>query len=173
MTTKAKTQSTTVTMPIVSTVRHPASSYPRLQQCRRISGIPKLRTRKGELADGTENYWITYTSADGKQHEAQSLDEWSTILAEAIAAKADMWTPDTSVVHLTELISSCAFCDSAIVIDISKLKSARIPDKIAHLVVIADVHGFALDKAGQIVNISELLAAVAAGERLGMAFAKV
>ena len=168
----AKTATKTpAVMPIVSQMRHPAGDYPRLQSCRRLSGVPKLKTRQGETPDGTPNYWITY-QLNGKSYEAQSLDEWSTVIAEALAGKIDQWEPTTSVVVLTELLAACRFADPSIEVDITKLKSARIPEKLKHIISIADSQGFGLDKDGRIVQIADLLAAITAGEALGMKFVK-
>lgn len=166
----AKTATKTpAVMPKVPMMRHPAGDYPRLQSCRRLAGVPKLKTRQGQTPDGVDNYWITY-QMNGKSYEAPSLDVWSTVLAEAIAGKIDLWTPDTSVVTLTELLAACRFCDPSIEVDIHNLKSARIPEKLKSIVVIADSQGFGLDKDGHIVQIAELLAAINAGEALGMKF---
>jgi hypothetical protein len=169
--TKTATTKTPAEMPKVSTYRLTREDYPRLQAARRLVHLEKLKSAEYENEDGLADIRIVYRLR-GKEYEAPTLTAWGAVLAEQIAIKIEEWTPDQSVVTLTEMLSTMAFCDPAIKVDVASLKGGRIPAKLSGLIVIADSQGFGIDQKGAIVNLSDLSDAIAAGERLGMKFVK-
>ena len=170
MTPTTKTETTTpAEMP--GPYRLTREDYPRLQSCRRLARVEKLKTREYTDGNGLQDMAITYRLR-GKQHEAPTLTAWGAVLAEQISVNIEAWTPEESVISLTEMVAALRFCDPSVEVDLTKVKSARIPAKLIGIVVVADSAGFGLDSKHTIVRLDELTSAIAAGERLGMTFVK-
>jgi hypothetical protein len=165
------TETTTIPAEPVKTYRLTREDYPRLQSCRRLARVEKIKTREYTDGNGLQDMAITYRLR-GKQHEAPTLTAWGAVLAEQISVNIEAWTPEESVITLTEKITALKFCDPSVIVDLTKVKTASIPAKLSGIAVVADNQGFGLDNKGAIVRIDELLSAITAGERLGMTFVK-
>lgn len=141
----------------------------RIQASRRLAKLEKLKVTEYTRADGVQDMKVGYKMND-KTFEAQNLDEWARIIAEKLASLVEQWTPNDGVVRLTDMLSSMKFCDPAVEVDITTLKSGRIPAKLKGIITIADNAGWGLNQKGEIVQLDEMSAAITAAEKLGMVF---
>jgi hypothetical protein len=168
--TATKTE-TTPSAEMPKSYRLTREDYPRLQSCRRIARVEKIKTREYTDCNQLQDMAVTFRLR-GKQHEAPNLTAWGAILAEQIAINIEAWTPEQSVITLTEMLAALKFCDPSIIVDLTKVKTANIPAKLSGIVVVADSAGFGLDNKLAILQLDDVLSAITQAEKLGMTFVK-
>ena len=141
--------------------------YGETQRARQMVKLKKKYTRQYTDKDGIENLEITY-ELNGVDRIAKTMDEWGHVLAVELSKKIMAWTPNDTVVNLTQLIQAMHFCDPDVKVDAGKIPTAEFDDRLRGFVVVADKSGWGLDSKGQLVELQEAVNMHEQAERHGM-----